>query len=100
MRVVDSVLWFLVLFVGAIVVAQFVVGIKLSTVGSELSSLDRQWATLVSDNQKIREEIALGTSLSQVASKARELGIGEPQSVLYLTPGQNQALSPSDSRSH
>lgn len=87
----DNILVSLLIFVVGMVASQFVVGIKLSTSGNDLTTLERQWARVSQENQKIRENIALHASLTKVSSESLELGLQFPQEIMYLTPVQHQA---------
>lgn len=97
-RSLDNILTSLLIFVVGMTLAQFVVGIKLSTVGGNLTSLEKEWVSLTQENQKLREEIALRTSITSVASKATEFGLQEPTEVMYMTLVQDQANLPSQNK--
>lgn len=90
-RSLDNILAFLLIFVVGMILAQFVVGIKLSTVGANLTLLEKEWATLTQENQKLTEELALNTSLKKIASVAERSGLQRPQEILYLTTSHSQA---------
>ena len=87
----DNLFWFLLIFVAGMILAQFVVGIRLSTVGVKLTLLEKEWRELVLENQKLREEIALHTSLSQISSLSAQFGLAKPGEIIYLTSRQTQA---------
>lgn len=74
------------LLVVALVIAQVVVAIKVSSFGKQLTAIEKEYAGIVQANQEIREEIAYNQSLLLVASKSLELGLARPNQILYLTP--------------
>lgn len=88
----NNIFWVFVISVVVMVVAQFIIGIKLSTSGQDLTNLEESWLQIVKENQKLRENVALHASLSQINANAQNLGLREPQSVIYLTPVQDQTF--------
>lgn len=88
----NNIFWFFVISVIVMVLSQFVVGIKLSTSGQDLTHLEQRWIKVVQENQKLRENVALHASLSQINTSAEILGLREPQNVIYLTPVQDQTF--------
>ncbi len=88
---IDVSVYFLLILVATFIAAQFILGIELSTSGVELSNLEKHQAAITQENRDLREDLAMDSSLTLVAEKAVELGLQEPQQVVYFSKGQFSA---------
>lgn len=90
----DTLFLFLAIFAFGLFLAQFIIGVKLSTEGVRLTNLNKELNLIISENQEIQEKLVETSSLSAVAKKALEEGFIRAQ-IIYLTPVEDHALIPS-----
>lgn len=80
-----SLFGFLILTIIFLSVVQVAVSSKLSTVGIELDELEEKINLYEKENTNLSEKYLFETSLTNVASKAAQLGFVEKKSRIYLT---------------
>lgn len=74
-------------FIGVIlVVTQLVVSNYLVSVGKNTLHLDQEIAKVREQNELLRQQVALETSLSKIEEKALELGLVKSAHILTITP--------------
>ena len=79
--------------------AQVGVSVAYSNFGGTIQELDEKAKGIALDNQRLGVQAAKQESLSNVASKAEELGFLKPE-VLYLTPQTPEVLLPNSGKTN
>lgn len=79
----DTLTGILALFVLGLFFSQLILGVHVSTIGKNLNELSQKAKTLEEENIKITEELAVYSSLANIASKAAELGFSRPREILW-----------------
>jgi hypothetical protein len=75
-------LWFLAApFIAAVIF----VTVEMASSGATLSKLEKEEAYLVSENQKLGDELVRASSLSQFEDVSVSLGFGKPANIVYIT---------------
>jgi len=77
-KILISILIFLGLF-------QVVVSNQLATAGEKLTQIDEKIRGLENENERLKREIAISSSLTTIAEKAEEIGFLKVENFLYLT---------------
>jgi len=77
-----KVLIFILVFLA---VFQMVVANQLVTAGGKLGQIDEKIKRLEEENELLKKEIAIFSSLSTIAEKAKEIGFLKAENFLYLT---------------
>ena len=66
-------------------VFQAVVSSKLATAGERLTQIDEEIKSLEEENERLKKEIAISSSLTTIAKKAEGMGFLRVEDFLYLT---------------
>ncbi len=74
---------------GILCVLTIFITIETSTSGFEIAKLEKESATLTSENQELSNNLVGGMSLNSIAQKSQELGFDKPEKVVYVN-GQNE----------
>lgn len=84
----------LVLIVVLLSVVQVAVSNSLSTTGITLSKFEQSVKSLKQESMVLSEKLLFASSLTNIASKASELGFKEAQSEVFLTTPLPLAVKP------
>lgn len=57
---------------------------QLATAGEKLTAIDKQIKALEEENESLKKEIAISSSLTTIAEKAMETGFSKVENFLYL----------------
>lgn len=79
-----KILFGLFLITISVSLGQLVLANYFSTKGQALHEVLQRKEALLQDNDILKGELAMITSISYVAKRAEELGFGKPQSVIFL----------------
>ena len=64
---------------------QVVVSSKLTTAGERLTQIDKEIKALEEENERLKKEIAVSSSLTTIAKKVEKMGFLRVEHFLYLT---------------
>lgn len=70
------------------------VSVGLASKGSELVSIEEKAHLIESENRQLTAELIAEMSLTKISQKARELGMIEPEELVYLTKEPRVAKLP------
>lgn len=84
-------LLFILIF--ALLGTQIVISNAVSATGDQLQHLEQRYLTLRQQNEQLKQEIALSTSLNIMEQKAKLLGFIKNDSVIYLQNSVNVAMN-------
>ncbi len=85
-------LQFLFVIVFILLGVQIVVSNVISSSGDELQLLEQRYSLLRSQNEELKQNIAIVSSLTNVQNQARNLGFTKNQVVIYLQNTVNVAM--------
>lgn len=85
-------LQFLFVVVFILLGVQIVVSNVISSSGDELQLLEQRYALLRSQNEELKQNIAIVSSLTNVQNQAKNLGFTKNQVVIYLQNTVNVAM--------
>lgn len=77
-----------------LVVACVFLTIKSAASGAKLASLEMEIISYQEKNQQLTNQLVMASSLTEIAQKAEELGLVEPEDVVYLTLDKSVAQVP------
>lgn len=72
------------LILTGLVIFQLLVSNHLATAGERLTQMDQKIEALEKENESLKKEIALSSSLAMIAKKAKEMGFVKMEKFLYL----------------
>lgn len=75
----------LVLILVILAAFQIIVSNQLATAGEKLTEIDQEIKFLEEENDRLKREIAISSSLTTIAKKAEEAGYLKTEDFLYLT---------------
>ena len=64
---------------------QVIVSNQLANAGEKLTQIEKEIKTLEEENEELKREIAISSSLTTIAEKAEEMGFLRMENFLYLT---------------
>jgi hypothetical protein len=77
-----------------LVVACVFLTIKSAASGAKLASLEMEIISYQEKNQQLTNQLVMASSLTEIAQKAEELELIEPEDVVYLTLDKSVAQLP------
>lgn len=80
------------IFVAFLLGLQIVVSNAISTSGDKLQMLEQRYVVLSSQNEYLKKQIALVSSLGSIQKEAEALGFGKNDAVIYLQGAVNVAM--------
>jgi len=85
MRKIFRIFKILALILTVLAVFQIIVSNQLATAGGKLAEIDQEIKLLEEENEYLKREIAISSSLTTIAEKAEKAGYLETNNFLYLT---------------
>lgn len=73
-----------VAILGILIFAAVVFGVEAASQGSKLAALEEKEADLMTQNQELKDNLALYSSYSEVGKQAERLGMTKPEKFVYL----------------
>jgi len=80
----NKVLFLVFLLVLTLSVGKIIMANVLATSGNQLGKLEAEIVQLKKENQKIKEELAVLSSLSRISSEAEKLGFEETEFIVFV----------------
>ncbi len=71
--------------IGVLLIATIITGVKASSRGLELLSLEQKGANLRQENQELKDKIVSSSSLTKIEKDAEKLGMKKPEKFVYMT---------------
>ena len=85
MKKIFCILKLLALILILLGVFQLIISNRLATAGEKLTQINKEIKALEEENERLKKEIAISSSLTTIAKKADEMGFLKVENFLYLT---------------